>query len=323
MLIVRILPYAFLAAMIGGIFFLWHQVPLPCKTPIEYRIGTFDSRFELIQADFLREATAAEALWEEALGRELFRFVPGAVFPVNLIYDERQEQTVEARALENSLGKTEDKEKKLDQEQQKVLAEYEEASRSYEQKRSSFEKHLDAYNADVEKWNKRGGASPEKYAELEEVLVALEKERDSVEVERRRVNALVKKVNAFSEQKVAVIEAYNEQVEEYVGRYGTSREFDQGEYVGEEINIYQYEDLPHLRAVLAHEFGHALGLAHGNDPQSVMFHLMQEQPLNPIVLTAEDKAMLLAQCDQTLWDIAWERISILKERVLTGGEVRE
>lgn len=302
---------------------MWQSVPLPCETPLEYSIGAFDPRFELTQGDFLREATAAEAMWEEALGRELFRFVPGAAFPVNLIYDERQEQTIEARALENSLGKTEDREKKLDQQQQKVLAEYQAASREYEQKRSSFEKHLDAYNADVEKWNKRGGASPEKYEELEQVLVALEKERDSVEAQRRQVNALVKKVNAFSEEKVAVIEAYNEQVEEYVGRYGTSREFDQGEYVGAEINIYQYEDLPHLQAVLAHEFGHALGLAHGNDPQSVMYHLMQDQPLSPLVLTTEDKAMLFAQCNQTVWSVIWERIKILRERVLTEGEVRE
>jgi predicted Zn-dependent protease len=121
-------------------------------------------------------------------------------------------------------------------------------------------------------------------------------------------------VNAFSAQKVSVIEQYNDQVEEYVNRYGEPREFDQGDYVGEEINIYQYDDMLHLRAVLVHEFGHALGLSHGTDPRSVMFHLMKDQELDPLTLTAEDISMISVQCNQAVWDIVLQRIEILKQR---------
>lgn len=312
----KLLPYVLFVVLVSGTVLVWRSVPLPCETPIQYSLGTFDARFGISQADFLKEATMAEALWEQALGRELFRYVPEATFKVNLIFDERQEQTIEAQKLEDSLEKTENTQETLDQKQKKLLARYTAASREYERALSDFKKHLDAYNADVSKWNKQGGAPPDEYENLQQVAKALEKERTELEVKRQAVNRLAKEVNAFSAQKVAVVDQYNNQVEQYVNRYGEPGEFDQGDYVGEEINIYQYDDLPHLRAVLTHEFGHALGLVHGNDPQSVMFHLMKDQKLNPLTLSAEDKTMLLTQCNQTVWDIIWERIDILKGRML-------
>lgn len=312
----KLLPYVLFVVLVSGTVLVWRSVPLPCETPIQYSLGTFDARFGISQADFLKEATMAEALWEQALGRELFRYVPEATFKVNLIFDERQEQTIEAQKLEDSLEKTENTQETLDQKQKKLLARYTAASREYERALSDFKKHLDAYNADVSKWNKQGGAPPDEYENLQQVAKALEKERTELEVKRQAVNRLAKEVNAFSAQKVAVVDQYNNQVEQYVNRFGEPGEFDQGDYVGEEINIYQYDDLPHLRAVLTHEFGHALGLVHGNDPQSVMFHLMKDQKLNPLTLSAEDKTMLLTQCNQTVWDIIWERIDILKGRML-------
>ena len=59
-MIKKLLPYVFLAALVSGTIFLWSRVPVPCEEPLQYSLGTFDTRFGLSEADFLKEAAAAE-----------------------------------------------------------------------------------------------------------------------------------------------------------------------------------------------------------------------------------------------------------------------
>ena len=180
---------------------------------------------------------------------------------------------------------------------------------------ASFKKRLFAYNTEVEKWNEQGGAPKEEYEKLQDVARALEKSRNELEVKRQEVNRLAEQVNAFSKQKVALVNQYNDQVDEFVDRYGEGGEFDQGEYGAGEINIYQYDDLSHLRAVLVHEFGHALGMEHGTDPHSIMYHLMKEQKIDPVTLTAEDKEMLRTECSQGILDVMSQKWTLLRQEV--------
>lgn len=294
---------------------MWQQIPLPCAKPIEYALGVIDPRFGLSEADFLKTVVTAEQPWENAMGKELFHYNPQALFKVNLLFDERQERTLEQKKLEASLSQTKTTQETLEQKQRKTLALYEAERKEYERMVTSFKKRLDAYNADVEKWNAVGGAPKKEFEDLQRVASALEKSQRELQKKQEQVNTLVTAVNAFSDQKVALVSDYNDQVEGYVSRYGESSEFDQGEYVGQEIHIYQYDDMAHLHAVLVHEFGHTLGLIHGTNPASVMYHLMKEQSLDPLILTEEDQSLLKAQCHITPWDILLERMSMVKERI--------
>ena len=240
MTIRRLSSYLVLGTLFLGTVYLWHTVILPCEQPLEYSLGAIDGRFGLNVADILREAAAAEQLWEQAAGKELFRYVPDAAFKIHFIFDDRQAQTLEGHKLESSLKDVEDSQETIDRKQREILGVYQAESALYERDIIAYKRQLDAYNEEVEKWNRSGGAPSEEYDRLERVSKELSRSLQALEAKRQKVNRLAQSVNAFSKQKVALVEEYNAQVEQFVGRYGTPGEFDQGEYVGQEINIYQY-----------------------------------------------------------------------------------
>lgn len=317
MRISKFFSYLIFVLLLAFLSSLWRGVEIPCRKVLQYSLGAFDDRFGISKEDFLQNIEASERLWEETVGKDLFSYSPDAAFRVNLVFDERQVQTIEAKELSDALAQTEDTQASLDQKQNAILLAYKKSGKEYESMLTAFKKQLAAYNAEVTKWNKRGGAPEDEYEKLQDVAKTLEKKQKELEEKRQEVNRFALQVNAFSEQKVAVVDGYNAKVEEYTSRFGQSREFDQGEYVGTDINIYQFDDIFYLKAVMVHEFGHALELAHGINPESIMYHLMGEQKLDPLQLSSEDKEMVLTQCNQTTWDIILQRVEALGSRFTT------
>ena len=75
------------------------------------------------------------------------------------------------------------------------------------------------------------------------------------------------------------------------------REFCEGVYEYKNgkrsITIYQYDNEYRLVRVLAHEFGHALGLNHSKSGDAVMYHLIQSDSLE---LSPDDIAAVKSRC---------------------------
>ncbi|MGH7174890.1 MAG: matrixin family metalloprotease [Minisyncoccia bacterium] len=136
---------------------------------------------------------------------------------------------------------------------------------------------------------KLGQEIAQKEAETDQQRLAIDAERPSVTGENAAAfNAQVALFNAS-------VAALNQEISSYNQQAGGT--FKEGEYdrdsSGERIFIYEFIGTTQLERVLAHEFGHAIGLGHNTNPASIMY---AENESGNLVPTADDLAALKAVC---------------------------
>src|SRR5207344_63523 len=126
-----------------------------------------------------------------------------------------------------------------------------------------------------------------------------------IEVSQRQLAAdqselrdIIETLKGLEDRDQAMVKIYAKQMQSYNALSGEHRRFHKGEYDGKEITIYQYQDFNDLILILAHELGHALGLAHVNNPKAVMHEILGDQDLNPLTLTSADVRALHVACSR-------------------------
>lgn len=265
-----------------SLFLLWNNVlRSPCERIVEYSIGEFDERFEISKEDFIAQLQESEIPWEEAAGKNLFEYVPGADFKVNLIWSEEQERLYKGNDLQEKLDSKFDS---IDT----LQSRYGEAVKRYERAVDVYESSLAIYEKDVSYWNNRGGAPTAEYKKLQSDAKSLEKK--AAEIKR-----LQSQVNRLAEENNANVETYNSSVEEFNELHSYGYEFDAGNTDGTEINIFSYDGNKELQTLIVHEYGHVLGIDHVEDPEAVMHYLLNDRNQNG-VLAAADIAALGQSC---------------------------
>lgn len=262
-----------------------------CEKPLTYALGTYDERFGISKEVLATAAQKAASVWNDAVGKTLIEVSTDSDILINLAYDERQEAV--------RLGKT------LSAEQQTYDAmkagidtkreAYQKAARAYERQEATYEADVAAYEKDVAYWNAQGGAPPSEYAALEEEKQRLRRAHDRLQTSVAQVNALADQI----QKDVTALNVFADQMNEKVDVYNSAvgEDFDQGTYVedeqGKRITIFEFKNTDELTRVLTHEFGHALGLGHVDDPKAVMYSYNLGESL---VLTEADKIALQELC---------------------------
>ncbi len=276
----------------------WYTIfDTTCVLPIQYRIGEVDPRFGTDREELMRIAQRAESIWETPLGKELFVYNESEGIPVNLVFDERQENAEIEAELREDLESKQGMSESVASEYDRLIAEFRKLSKSYESRVASYESRLAGYNETVAEWNARGGAPEPVIGELQDEEESIRKEQDALEALAKKLNELVRQLNQIGARGNVLIKDYNTIVNEYNDQVSGTGEFTQGDYTGEAISVYQFNSEEELVIVLAHEFGHALSLGHVENEESIMYHHMGAQQLEK-GLTTEDIASFGTTCTE-------------------------
>jgi predicted Zn-dependent protease len=296
-----------------------------CYIPVTYAVGTVDPRFGVSQEKFVSLMQEAEQKWETALGRDVFQMENDGRVKVNLVYDERQLTT---ENLKNIMLDVDNNKEKADQ----LVANYESLRAQLEEKNKIFETQTSRYNQDIKDytnalekyqsdlkeyekevayWNSQGGAPKEVFIELTEQKKDLDAQvkdlkkqesalnalRTVLEKKQQELNDMVAQVNGTIGAVNQTATKANSEIADYNETQAARGEFETGLYMNdngqESIDIFQFFDDEDLLAVLIHEMGHALGLAHAENPTAIMYPKLINQSAE---ITPDDIAFFQTTC---------------------------
>ncbi len=247
----------------------------PCDTPKKYRLGNIDERFGLSDEESKQAIQEAADIWKHAYGKEVFIYDSQAGLPINFIYDDRQ-------SLNTEINQTNDTLKQKDTNLKPELEEH-------KRKAADLQRRIEQLNSEIDSWNAKGGAPKEVYERLKDDQNSLRQEADALNAEAESLSLETEKFNTDVEHFNQTINTYKNALDERPegGQYVRNED-------GEKIDIYIYSTREELINILAHEFGHALGMDHVIDPQAIMYAQSNEA----VTPSSDDLAALTVACKE-------------------------
>ncbi|MBP6869226.1 MAG: matrixin family metalloprotease [Candidatus Pacebacteria bacterium] len=270
------------------------KTKVPCSEPLTYHMGELDPRFGVTETEFASRVREAVAVWNKEAGREILREDANGEVSVSLIFDERQQ----AVALGSTISTEQETYARLEATLNDMIATFEASKNRHDAVIEAYSKDADAYEAEVSSWNAKGGAPAGVYERLQKTQSTLKSRERAINAETERLNRVASDINAEVKKLNEYAKETNQKVHEYNSAVG--EEFDQGLFTqdkeGKRITIYEYKTKAELVRVLAHEFGHALGLDHVENPSSLMYPYNTGTSLE---LSEEDREAFTALCAES------------------------
>ncbi|MDB4978978.1 MAG: hypothetical protein JWM56_1164 [Candidatus Peribacteria bacterium] len=259
------------------IYFLVLPTP-PCSKPVTYGIGTVDTRFGITKDAFSSAAREAVGQWEQAAGKHLFTEALVGDVMVSAVYDKRQE--VRDRLDKMGVQIAGDKESftALQKKHDALAAAYDTAIRTYETVYARYTAEDALYKEGVARLHS-GSATRDDSRLLETKRLAINAMVDELAIRKAALKEQLLSVNALAEALNQSVQQHNTAVDDFNTVSGTlPKEYEGGLYKSaadgnNTVAIFTFTSHAELVGLLAHEFGHALGLGHVEDPHAIMYRL--------------------------------------------------
>jgi hypothetical protein len=285
-----------------------------CGIPVHFVLGDVDPEFGFDRQTVMAALAEAAALWQSHSAAVLLveSDHPRAM-TVSLRFDHRQQAAHERHSLRAGL----ELDRQRFEAEEATLLEWggriEAARRAHEAAEQEIARRVEAHEAEVAAWNAGAASRTESRRRaldaegeaLRGAIVDLERQGRSLNADidayNRRANDMRERMEEFRARVARFNQAASDAPVES-GRYSYVR----GE--GRSIEVYRAVSYDELVWVLAHEFGHALGIDHVADTDAVMHALLHEggelraERARPVGLSDADRRALADACGSALAD---------------------
>ncbi len=272
----------------------------PCGEPLTFQVGNIDDRFQISEEELAQMLQNISEIWSEAAGKTVMKFSDDGEILVNLVYDNQQQMTDSERQFRDRLRHEEHQISRLESEYERMNDRFDEKTSRYKNDSAELQQQIDEMNEWVNEQNSAGGfyeheleKFKERKNEINEKTARLNNRAVSLKAEAGELNRFLDEINKKIKHKNNLVKEYNQ-------TFSGVQRFTQGTYEwrGDDrwINVFQFSDHRELKLVIAHEMGHAIGIDHVSNPESVMHHLMGNQIGPNLQLSDEDIAALNNIC---------------------------
>lgn len=236
-----------------------------CQLPLSYRLAGIDAAFGLSHVAAQQQIDAAAQLWNQAAGRTVFVADASHGFPIRFIYDERQQQLLESSLLQRNLQRYD---QRIAEQQQDFNARL----TDFQQRQQHFSNQDRALAGDIKRFNQRArqadSAIAAQLGREQAELLSRQKEHamqaEQLEAEQQRLQSQQQMLNDIINERNNLLPA--QPVSRTLAEVGLLEQ--QGSQ--RQMTIFAYKDRHSLQLTLLHEFGHALGIGHLDNPAAVM-----------------------------------------------------
>jgi predicted Zn-dependent protease len=266
---------------------------------LRYRINSVDTRFALSRNEVSNAVHQAVLLWEKAVGHTIFKEDPQGEIRIDFVYDKRQAVTDSLKAISGDIDDAKVSYDDLMSRYDDILVEVEQKKGTYISDNNSYLTALNEYQTEIDAANQKPFVSKDEFQRFEKKKHDLDLAFVVLQVKRSDLQKTVDELNNMVAVIGEIASSHNAQIVNYKNmRKDLSGEFDAGRYemniYGEKsITIFHVKDHEKLVRALAHELGHAQGLKHSKNPDSIMYYLNRSDSIR---LLPEDVLAMQARC---------------------------